>query len=109
MILPNGNITPPSGNASDMLVAKGATIHSIAPDATVYAAVERMDQLRVGALAVLDDEERLVGIISERDYTRKVILLGRASRETRVDEIMTPNVITVTPSTSLGDCLRLVT
>ena len=109
MILPNQRFTPPHGNASDVLVSKGTTVHSIAPDATVYAAVERMDQLRVGALAVLDDDQRLVGIISERDYTRKVTLLGRASRETRVDEIMTSDVVTVTPSTSLGDCLRIVT
>lgn len=109
MILPNQRFTPPHGNALDVLVSKGATIHSIAPDATVYEAVARMDQLRVGALIVMNDDHQLVGIISERDYTRKVMLLGRASRDTRVDEIMTANVITVTPSTGLGDCLRVVT
>jgi CBS domain-containing protein len=109
MIQPNRQFTPPHGTASDVLVSKGTVIHSIAPDATVYAAVERMDELRVGALAVLAGDAQLVGIISERDYTRKVILLGRSSRETRVDEIMTSDVITVTPSTDLGDCLRIVT
>jgi CBS domain-containing protein len=109
MIAPNQRFTPPHGNASDVLVSKGTAVHSIAPDATVYEAVARMDQLRVGALVVLDGEQRLVGIVSERDYTRKVMLLGRMSRDTRVDEIMTADVVTVAPSTGLGDCLRLVT
>jgi len=109
MILHNEESTAPRGTVSDVLAAKSTAIHSIAPGATVYEAVERMDELRVGALVVLGDDGRLVGIISERDYTRKVILLGRASRETRVDEIMTSDVLVVTPSTSLGECLTMVT
>jgi CBS domain-containing protein len=109
MILPNMEMPSPSGNVSEMLVTKGNVVHSITPEATVYEAIERMDELRVGALVVMDADRRLHGIISERDYTRKVILLGRSSRETRVDEIMTSSVVSVTPSTSLGECLNVVT
>jgi CBS domain-containing protein len=99
---------PLQGTVADMLEVKGKTIHAIAPDATVYEAIERMDQRRAGALLVMRGEE-LVGIISERDYTRKVILLGRASRETRVEEIMSSKVISVRIDTTLHDCLKLVT
>jgi CBS domain-containing protein len=109
MILPNMEMPSPSGNVSEMLVTKGNVVHSITPEATVYEAIERMDELRVGALVVMDADRRLHGIISERDYTRRVILLGRSSRETRVDEIMTSSVVSVTPSTSLGECLNVVT
>jgi len=99
---------PLDGTAADMLALKGATIYSVAPDATVYEAIERMDKWHVGALLVMRGEE-LVGIVSERDYTRKVILRGRVSDETRVEEIMSAGVITLRSDTSLGDCLRVVT
>lgn len=99
---------PLDGTAADMLALKGATIYSVAPDATVYEAIERMDEWHVGALLVMRGEQ-LVGIVSERDYTRKVILRGRASDETRVEEIMSTGVITLRSDTSLGDCLRVVT
>jgi CBS domain-containing protein len=100
--------TPLHGKVADMLDFKGTTIHAVAPDATVYDAIARMDDRRVGALLVMRGEQ-LVGVISERDYTRKVILLGRASKETRVEEIMSSKVISVRPDTSLGECLQLVT
>jgi CBS domain-containing protein len=73
---------------------KGYQIHSISPEATVYEALQKMAQEGIGALAVLDDTG-LVGIVSERDYARKVILTGRDSRETSVRDIMTENVICV--------------
>jgi CBS domain-containing protein len=73
---------------------KGYQIHSIAPEATVYEALEKMAQEGIGALAVLNGEE-LVGIVSERDYARKVILSGRDSKNTPVRDIMTENVICV--------------
>ena len=73
---------------------KGHQIHSITPEATVYEALQKMAKEGIGALAVLDDTG-LVGIVSERDYARKVILTGRDSRETRVRDIMTENVICV--------------
>ena len=101
--------TPPlHGTVADMLAFKGTTIHAVAPDATVYDAIVQMDERRVGALLVMRGEQ-LVGVISERDYTRKVILLGRASKETQVEEIMSSNVISVRPDMSLGECLKLVT
>jgi len=77
-----------------ILDKKGFQIHSVTPDATVYEALQKMAQEGIGALAVLDDEG-LVGIVSERDYARKVILEGRDSKDTPVRDIMTPNVICV--------------
>jgi len=73
---------------------KGYEIHSVAPGATVFEALQKMAQEGIGALAVLDAGE-LVGIVSERDYARKVILEGRDSRDTPVRDIMTANVICV--------------
>ena len=108
MVLGNVETPPLRGTVADMLAYKGSHVHTVAPDATVYDAIAMMDARRVGALLVMRDEE-LLGILSERDYTRKVILRGRASRDTRVDEIMTRDVITVIADTSLGECLQLVT
>lgn len=95
------------GTASDMLDIKGTVVHSIGPRQTVYEAIAAMTEHRAGALVVMDDDS-LVGIVSERDYTRKVILQGRASKDTRVEEIMTSKVLTVTPETSLSACLQMV-
>lgn len=108
MQLETKTITKPRGTVADMLEAKGTTVHGIGPKDTVYDAIARMTEHRVGALVVMTGEH-LVGIISERDYTRKIILLGRASKETRVEEIMTADVITVTPRTTLAECLHIVT
>ncbi len=108
MTLGKVEIPPLEGTVADMLAFKGTTIHAVAPDATVYDAIAKMDERRVGALLVMRGEQ-LVGVISERDYTRKVILLGRASKETLVEEIMSSNVISVQPGMSLGECLKLVT
>ena len=76
----------------DVLNTKGTDIWSIAPDALVYDAIELMAQKEIGALPVLENG-RLIGIVSERDYTRKVILKGKSSKQTLVREIMTPEVI----------------
>ncbi len=94
--------------ARDLLLQKSNQVWSIEPDATVYAAIELMAKARVGALLVLHADE-LLGILSERDYARKVILVGKSSRTTRVDAIMTKDVITVQPDTSLQDCMQLMT
>jgi CBS domain-containing protein len=90
-----------------LLAGKPRVVFSIPPDASVYDAIALMSERRVGALAVLSGE-RLVGIISERDYARKVILKGKSSKETRVDQIMSAPVITVTPRTTVTDCMRLM-
>jgi CBS domain-containing protein len=108
MVLGRVEAPPLRGTVADLLAYKGAHVHTVARDATVYEAIAMMDARRVGALLVMEGEH-LLGILSERDYTRKVILRGRASRETRVDEIMTEDVITVNADTTLGECLQLVT
>jgi CBS domain-containing protein len=92
----------------DLLEQKPAQIHAIAPEETVYCAVALMAKAEVGALLVTH-EGRLVGILSERDYARQIILKGRRSQETRVDEIMTRRVFTVSPDASIQDCMRVMT
>ena len=77
-----------------ILDKKGHEIHSVTPDSTVYEALQKMAQQGIGALIVLDGEE-LAGIVSERDYARKIVLLGQRSADTPVKEIMTKNVICV--------------
>jgi CBS domain-containing protein len=96
------------GTAADMLETKGTVVHTIGPKDTVYDAIAKMSEKRVGALLVMQADD-LVGIVSERDYTRKVILAGRLSKDTLVEEIMTRQVLTVEPETTLTECLRLVT
>lgn len=93
---------------TQILQIKGHAIWSIAPEATVYAALELMAEKDVGALLVLDHEE-LVGILSERDYARKVILQGKLSKETQVHEIMTDAVFSVHPAQSIEECMALMT
>jgi CBS domain-containing protein len=88
--------------------AKRPEIWSVAPDATVYAAIALMAEKGIGAVLVIS-EGRLAGIVSERDYARKVILQGRSSKETRVEEIMTSSLVTVTPDHSVDECMRIVT
>ena len=96
-----------AGTARTLLERKGWVVHSIGPDATVYDAIARMEERKVGALFVIEDS-RLVGVISERDYARKVILKDRASKDARVREVMTTPVIYVETSTSLAECMRII-
>jgi len=97
-----------SGNIGGILSQKDNEIFSIPPDATVFEAIEMMDKENVGALLVMEDG-RLVGIISERDYTRKVFLRGKRSRETKVAEIMSTNVTVTHLQEGVEKCLRLMT
>lgn len=92
----------------DILRQKGNQIWSVSPNATVFDALELMAEKNVGALVVLDGEN-LAGIFSERDYARKVILKGKASKETSVEEIMTSEVTTVCPGQSVDECMVLMT
>ena len=98
-----------SGNVRAILAHKKAsTVWSIGPNAMVFDAIQLMDEKSVGALPVVDNKT-LVGIVSERDYTRKVILKGRSSKETPVNEIMTKQLVTVNPSNSVSECMRIIT
>jgi CBS domain-containing protein len=90
-----------------VLRLKAPGVWSISPDSTVYEAIERMADKRVGALVVLRDG-KLAGIVSERDYARKVILRSKHSQETRVHEIMTAPVISVGPDHSIHECMRIM-
>ena len=93
---------------SAILARKGREVWSISPDATVYTAIEMMAAKRAGALLVMS-QGKPVGIISERDYARRVILMGKASKETLVREIMTSPVITVPSENTVADCLWIMT
>src|SRR5437667_10970253 len=97
-----------SGTIRTILSHKSGDVFSIAPDATVFEANEMMDAKNVGALLVME-QERVVGIISERDYTRKVVLRGKRSRETKVAEIMSTNLTVTYPREPVEKCLRLMT
>jgi CBS domain-containing protein len=92
----------------DILDAKGSEIYSISPDATVYDALSRMAEKNVGAMLVFEGSD-LVGLISERDYSRKTILKGRFSKETAVREIMTTELISVHPDEDIEECMELFT
>ena len=91
-----------------LLSAKGSQVHSIGPDAKVIEALQIMAHKDVGALVVLEGA-RIAGILSERDYARKVILRGKYSQDVAVREIMTSDVVTVDPSRTIEECMALVT
>jgi CBS domain-containing protein len=97
-----------SGTVGTILNQKGRQVFSISPDATVFEAIQLMAEKNIGALLVTS-EEKLLGVISERDYTRKVALRGRSSRETKVREIISSPVVSATPAHSVEECMRLMT
>ncbi|HUQ93125.1 MAG TPA: CBS domain-containing protein [Bryobacteraceae bacterium] len=91
-----------------ILRRKSSELYWLSPDASVYEAIALMSAKSAGALLVLEGD-RLVGIISERDYARKVVLMGKSSRDTLIREIMSTPVFHVNPNTSVEDCMRLMT
>jgi CBS domain-containing protein len=97
-----------SGTIDAVLKHKSAALWSISPDTTVYDAIQVMADKNIGALLVTA-EDRLIGVVSERDYTRKVALKGKSSKETPVREIISTPVITATPAHTVEECLRLMT
>ncbi|MCC5934424.1 MAG: CBS domain-containing protein [Balneolales bacterium] len=92
----------------EILKVKGSDVYNIAPDATVYDAVKLMSDLNVGALLVMRDR-KMAGIITERDYRNKIILKGRASKDTAVQEIMTTEVFCVKETETVDSCLQIMT
>jgi CBS domain-containing protein len=93
---------------SILLHHKGPATWSIAPEATVFDAIKLMADKNIGALLVMSGD-KLVGVVTERDYTRKVALQGKSSKEMRVREIISPEVVTVGPQQTVEECMRLMT
>lgn len=92
---------------SDILHSKGNNVYSVTEDITVYEALKIMGEKNIGALLVMN-ENQLAGIISERDYARKIVLKGKSSQETKVRDIMTKKVITVLPEDEIEKCMELM-
>ncbi len=97
-----------SAHISDILRDKSGGVWTVGPDATVFDAISLMAEKNIGAIPVVEAGQ-VLGLISERDYTRKVVLKGKSSRETRIGEIMATPVVTVTSATSIDACMQLVT
>jgi CBS domain-containing protein len=93
---------------AELLRVKPSRVISVRPEQTVLEAIKILAQENIGAAIVMSGE-RIAGIISERDYTRKVVLKGRSSDTTKVEEIMTPNVVVVSPRTKTRECMQLMT
>jgi CBS domain-containing protein len=96
------------GLVKQILESKGNEIFTIAPDTSVYHALELMVEKNVSALLVMENDQ-LAGIFTERDYARKVVLKGKKSTETTIGEIMTSDLITVAPNSTIDECMGLMT
>jgi CBS domain-containing protein len=96
------------GKVRDILHAKGNRIFSVEPTVMVYRAIELMCEKNIGGLLICDNG-RLAGIFTERDYARKLILKGKSSKDTPIRDLMTSNLVTVTPDTSVEQCMKLMT
>ena len=94
-------------NAREILKDRQGIVRSVTPDTTVFEAIKAMDRFKVGALMVID-KGKLVGIISERDYTRKVVLKDRSSKSTKVSEIMTRKITQVDPEADIEKCMNVM-
>jgi CBS domain-containing protein len=92
----------------DILREKGTQVYATSPDASVYDALQQMADKNIGALIVFEGD-RMVGLISERDYARKIVLKNKFSRETAVSEIMSRDVVTVSPDRNLEECMEVIT
>lgn len=93
---------------SEILETKGQVVWTVAPETSVFDAIQLMANKNIGAL-IVSEGGRVIGVVSERDYTRKVVLHGKSSKSTQVREIISGNVISVTPDHTVAECLRLMT
>ena len=93
---------------SDILKVKGNKVYSVTGQVSVYEAIKEMSEKNIGAILVIEDE-KLKGILSERDYARKIVLKGKLSRETLVKDIMTEHVLTVTTDDTIEKCMEIMT
>ena len=96
------------GKVRNILHNKGQDIFSVEPTTMVYRAIELMCEKNIGGLLIVENE-KLVGIFTERDYARKLILKGKSSKDTPIKDLMTSNLVTVSPDTSIDDCMRVMT
>lgn len=92
----------------NILQKKGNAVHSISPDSSVYDALEELEEKNIGSLVVVENG-KLIGVFTERDYARKVILKGRSSKETLVRDIMSSDPLFVNPDNTLEECMQLMT
>ncbi|MBT1707517.1 CBS domain-containing protein [Fulvivirgaceae bacterium PWU5] len=97
------------GKVRNILQAKGNQVFSVEPTTTVYKAIELMSEKNIGGLLITDADGKMLGIFTERDYARRVILQGRSSKDTDIGEIMTADPVTVSPDNSIEDCMKLMT
>jgi CBS domain-containing protein len=97
-----------NSSIAEIINFKGSTVWTVPPDTTVYNALVVMAEKNIGALCVTEGD-RLVGIVSERDYTRKIVLRGKSSRTTIVREIVSGHIISVSPESTVEECLHLMT
>ena len=93
----------------NILQVKGNVVYTVYPDSSVYDALELLEDKNLGSLVVIEKNGKLDGIFTERDYARKVILKGRSSKDTRIQDIMTDDPIFVTPDTDVQDCMQIMT
>jgi CBS domain-containing protein len=97
------------GKVRNILQGKGNVVFSVAPTVTVYKAIELMSLKNIGGLLITDEQGQLLGIFTERDYARRLILKGKSSKDTLIGEIMTENPVTVSPDNSIEDCMKTMT
>jgi CBS domain-containing protein len=97
-----------AATVQQILQSKGGSTYSVAPESTVLQALQLMADKNVSAVLVMEGQ-RLVGIFTERDYARTVVLRGLASKDTKVGDLMTQNVLTVSPAHSVDDCMNIMT
>lgn len=95
------------GKVREILKIKGHAVFSVTPNTTVYSAIEQMCEKNIGGVVILEND-KLVGIFTERDYARKLILKGKSSKDTPISELMTRDPITVTPDSKLEDCMNIM-